>query len=347
MEPNRIWHDPVVEIFSNLITPTVCYSAEAYDLANRRWYRLDVTEAEVPSDDWLSSTVADHIRAYYTTHKTAPPWNTISMPARSGPATFSTRPDDRVSRPIRQSLSYGAALTTKDKLPTTMVDELERLTYISRAADRCVWRGRDCVFKRIEFDVDIKGMAREIRAREALIEAMGSSLGEGVDVGLEMTRQFLVTPILAVVLAERKPWKVGSVAGVLMPYCGEDLEMLVRDPQARLPITASQLWNLVRGVKWLGECGVVHGDIRYWNTVLQPSERDGESRLVLIDLGNVAPEYDGDAKALGRLLLWCLDHSRDLRDDSGARAKVIAAAAALLAEEDFGTALTCLDGDDN
>jgi hypothetical protein len=74
---------------------------------------------------------------------------------------------------------------------------------------------------------------------------------------------------------------------------------------------------VVRGVKRLGECGVVHGDIKYWNTVLLQEQEGGEGRLVLIDLGMVAPGYDGDAWALGRLLLWCVENGRGLREDEG------------------------------
>ena len=96
MEPNRSSHDPVVEIFGNLITPGVRYSAEAYDLANRRWYRLDVTEPDVPHDDWLSVTVAGHIRTYYAAHGEVPPWNTITLPDHDGPAAFESRRDGLV-----------------------------------------------------------------------------------------------------------------------------------------------------------------------------------------------------------------------------------------------------------
>ncbi|KAK4236593.1 hypothetical protein C8A03DRAFT_45427 [Achaetomium macrosporum] len=332
MEPNRIWHDPVVEIYSNLITPGVRYSAEAYDLANRRWDRLDITESEVPDDDWLSSTVADHIRTYYAVHKLAPWWNTISKTARDSPATFEARPDGVVSRPITLSwgtepLFYGTQPT--DKLPTTSIDELEQLTYISRSADRCLWRGQDCVFKRIEFNVGIKPITQEIRAREALIDATGP-LPEGSDVNDEMVR--------------RKPWEPGSVAGLLMPYCGPDLEMLVRDEEkaAALPVTGRQLRELVRGVKELGRCGVQHGDIKYWNTVFHPGSGDEKATLVLIDFDSEAPEYDGDAEDLGTLLLWCVDHAKGLRDDRGAKARVVAAAAGLRAEGDFDAAIACL-----
>lgn len=315
MERNRLWHDPVVEIFSNLITPGVCCSANAYDLANRRWYRLDVN-SEVGDDDWLSSTVARHIKEFYAANREVPPWNTIKTTTEGRPVTFETSPDDGVDRPIRQSLSYGHEST--DKLRTTTFDELESLNYISRSADRCTWKGKDCVFKRIEFDVDIRVITEEIRSREALIDAIGA--GGNTNVDDEMTRRFQLVPVLAVVIGNSKPWQPGTVAGVLMPYVGNDLELLARDNNDGLPITEGQLRELVRGVQQLGKCGIQHGDIKYWNTTIQPAGNvDDAARLVLIDIGSVAPDYDGDAKALGVLLLWCLEHAPTLRANKDVR----------------------------
>ena len=234
-----------------------------------------------------------------------------------------------------------------DRLPTTTFDQLQNLTYISRSADRCTWRGHDCAFKRIEFDCDIRVLKDEITCRETLLAVMErDGLSGDQDPNIEMTRRFLVVPILAVVSGQTKPWKPGIVAGLLMPFSGHDLEILVREPDATLPITESQLHDLARGVQQLSKCGVQHGDIKYWNTVLQPAmPEETEEKLVLIDLGTVAPEYDGDAKALGTLLLWCLEHAPALRDDEGANARVVAAAAALV-KEDFDGALGCFSAGD-
>jgi hypothetical protein len=116
IERNRLWHDPVVEIFSNLITPRVCCAANAYDLANRRWYRLDVN-SEVGDDDWLSSTVAKHIKEFYAANQTVPPWNTIKTTIEGSPVTFEISPDDCVDRPIRQSLLS----STSSRASTTSV----------------------------------------------------------------------------------------------------------------------------------------------------------------------------------------------------------------------------------
>ncbi|OAQ67620.1 alpha-L-fucosidase [Pochonia chlamydosporia 170] len=275
MEPNRLWHDPVVEIYSNLITPGIRCSAEGYDLANRRWYCLKV-EAEIDDDQLLSSTIAGHLRQYYAANRKEPPWNTIRINAdivEGSLVTFDYQPCDKVNRPIRKSLYYGHKRT--DRLPTTDIDNLKNLTYISRSADRCTWNDdQDCVFKRIEFDVDIEVIKDEIQTRETLIRAIHVGQipatqisGEMVQISGEMVRRFCLVPILAVVIGDRKPWKPGTVAGILMPYAGKDLESLVRNSNADLPLTLTQLLDLVRGVRELAKSGVQHGDITYWNTV--------------------------------------------------------------------------------
>lgn len=344
MTSNRVWHDPVVEIFSSLITPGVCCSADAYDLANRRWYRLDV-DTVVEDDEWLASTVSKHISAYYTANRQPPPWNTVKTTKTGSPVTFATEPDDQVGRLITESLSYGSG--AGDKLPTTTFDQLNDLSYMSRAADRCTWQGKDCVFKRIEFSIDVRGITKEIRAREALIDAMqmGHLCKEQMDhVNQEMTRRFLVVPILAVVIAQGDPWEPGTVAGLLMPFAGRDLEIWAREQgEHAVPVRGKHLRELVRGVRELDKCGIQHGDIKYWNTVLQPAteEKSGEPEISIIDMGSTAPDYQGDAKALGDLLLWCLDHSATLKNDEAANSRVKAAVAALN-HKDFDTALQAL-----
>ncbi|KFG79448.1 hypothetical protein MANI_014051 [Metarhizium anisopliae] len=337
MEPNRAWHDPVVEIYSSLITPDVRCSAEAYDLPNRRWYCLKV-EAEIEHDQWLSSTIATHLGQYYAANREEPAWNTIRMNAEGSLVTFDSQPDDKVDRPIPKSLCYGHKRT--DRLPTMAVDNLKNLSYISRSADRCTWNDQDCVFKRIEFDVDVEVIEDEIQTRETLIHAMGPM--PATQTNNEMASRFCLVPILAVVVADRKPWKPGTVAGILMPYAGEDLESLVRNRNTGLSLTLTQLLDLVRGVRELAKCGVQHGDIKYWNTVLQSTEQgDGPGKLMLIDAGSKAPEYDGDARALGTLLLWCLENTPALRQDRQAKVMVVAAASALF-NGNFDAALSCL-----
>lgn len=64
MEQNREWHDPVVGIFSNVVSRRVRGLVEGYDLANRRWCRLEV-EADIDDDQSLSFTIARHLMQYY------------------------------------------------------------------------------------------------------------------------------------------------------------------------------------------------------------------------------------------------------------------------------------------
>ncbi|KID93237.1 Protein kinase-like domain protein, partial [Metarhizium majus ARSEF 297] len=254
------------------------------------------------------------------------------MSAEGSLVTFDSQPADKVDRPIRKSLCYGHKRS--DRLPATAVDNLKNLTYISRSADRCTWNDQDSVFKRIEFDVDVEVIEDEIQTRETLIHAMGPM--PVTQTNNEMARRFRLVPILAVVLADRKPWKPGTVAGILMPYAGEDLESFVRNSNTGLSLTLTQLLDLVQGVRELEKCGAQHGDIKHWNTVLQPT-----GKLMLIDAGSEAPEYDGDARALGTLLLWCLENTPALRQDRQAKAMVVAAASALV-NGNFDAALSCL-----
>lgn len=153
-------------------------------------------------------------------------------------------------------------------------------------------------------------MAEEIRAREKLLAARG--LGVGSDAEDEMVRRFRTVPILAAVIGEGRSWKAGTVAGVFRPLCGSDLEIPARETDGNLAITEEQLRDLAGGVSELAMCGLEHGDIKYWNTVIQPGGEARGARLVLIDVGSVAPAYEGDAAALGTLLLWCLGQANQL-----------------------------------
>lgn len=104
--------------------------------------------------------------------------------------------------------------------------------------------------------------------------------------------------------------------------------------------------DLARGVRELSQAGVVHGDIVDRNTLLKPDDEtavevcQGQSHLVLVDLGCVAPKYKNDAFALGELFIWCKERSSwdvsDLR-------KVEDAAQVLKDNGDFDRALSILD----
>ncbi|KAI0011987.1 hypothetical protein F4779DRAFT_569917 [Xylariaceae sp. FL0662B] len=382
MEANRIWHKPVVEVYSNLITPGVCCSAAAYDLANRRWYQLNVGDPialdadwhhdtrldKIPDDEWLSSTVEKHIEAYYRSTAALPPWNTINTNSSGFPVAFELSEEALVRRPILERFSYG--YKPSDKLPTTRFKQLREKTYLSRGADYCLWYDRKCVFKRIEFDCDVESHENEIRTREAIIRCIERDPGSASeDPDYVMESLFNVVPILAVVLHdETSNWIVSSrpadedhlhdedtehhshqVAGFLMPYVGRSLDLLgtptadsdrlgpttstspaidSSSTTTDLPINEEQLLDLVCGIQKLSRCGIVHGDICHWNVVLaQPALQT--ARLLLIDMGDVAPDYEGDADALGNLLLWCLEHSTELKDAAATRKRIVIAAALL------------------
>ncbi|KAH9909412.1 hypothetical protein F4778DRAFT_716653 [Xylariomycetidae sp. FL2044] len=391
MEANRVWHQPVVEIYANAITPGVRCSVAAYDLANRRWYKLNVGDVTVPDakwrhktrldvipdDEWLSSTVEKHIKAHHRSTATLPPWNTVNTNSSGSPVAFELSKEALVRRPIRESFSYG--YKPSDRLPTTRFEQLREKRYLGRGADYCLWNDRKCVFKRIEFDCDVESHENEIRTREALIRCIeenpGSASGDPDHV---MESLFNVVPIIAVVLHdETSNWIVSSrpageddieeedpadeddvqeedpehrshqVAGFLTPYAGRSLDLLVTPTvdsgslgsttstspatnsssvTADLPINEEQLLDLVCGVHKLSKCGIIHGDICYWNVVLaQPALQN--ARLLLIDMGEVAPDYEGDADALGNFLLWCLERSTELRDADATRKRILIAAA--------------------
>ncbi|KAI7784471.1 hypothetical protein LA080_009970 [Diaporthe eres] len=158
-----------------------------------------------------------------------------------------------------------------------------------------------------------------------------------------------------------------TVAGFITPYMGRSLELsgaghpirgvdsnedhLPSMPAlgslttaADVPITMEQLLDLVKGVRKLSRCGITHGDICYWNIVLEEPEPKSMStvpRLLLIDMGDTAPDYENDAVALAGVLLWCLEHSSGLREDTASRKKLIIASA-LLNEVDFDRAIGIL-----
>lgn len=114
-----------------------------------------------------------------------------------------------------------------------------------------------------------------------------------------------------------------------------------------MPVTVEQLLDLVKGVRELSRCGITHGDICYWNIVLEesrhrpPATSSPGPRLHLIDMGDTAPDYENDAVALTGFLLWCVKHSLALRQDSASREKVFIVSA-LLNEVDFDGALGIL-----
>ncbi|ROT40476.1 hypothetical protein SODALDRAFT_356465 [Sodiomyces alkalinus F11] len=327
IEPNRLWADPVVEVYGNIVTPggRGC-SIQTYDVANRRWYRLDL-DCTVMGDEWIARLVEKHIRAYYNRTRSLPPWNTIRTTARGSPVVYSTQPYASVAHPLTRTLHYGQE--PGDRFRTVPWSDVVEKRHLSRGTDSCRWDNKNCVFKRIEFDSDAAIIQRAIRVREDLVARLEAdpdpkNPNAPTDIFAEMERRLHVVPILAVVVRDEAtpgPWLPGSVAGVLMPNAGISLDRLAdRGP---LPVTEAQLRDLTRGVRELHNLGVMHGDICDWNVTIQTPlggvAAYSRGRLLLVDLGNVAPEYEGDAKILGRLISWVLAHSQIRDRESQAR----------------------------
>jgi len=145
-----------------------------------------------------------------------------------------------------------------------------------------------------------------------------------------------------------------------MPFSGPSLESLsVPERQfATFPsgsinlgaITRRQLQDLARGVNELAKIGVAHGDINERNVLLKPCcdlaatyTAEGyleKSRLVLVDFGEVAPDYQGDVYALGELFGWCAEGCAWGGED---HVKVREAARILKEDRDFERALAALE----
>ncbi|KAH6677018.1 hypothetical protein F5X68DRAFT_37964 [Plectosphaerella plurivora] len=343
IEKNRTWHDPVVEIYENISAasdPTTRTSVRAYDVANRRWYHLEVDA--VADEEWMAGVVEKHIRAYHKGHRRQPRWNTIKTTLRGTPVAYDTQEEDVVCHQLTESLAYGGK--PEDRFPTVQWRDVHEKSYLSKGADHCQWNGKQCVFKRIEFDADVPAFERAIRNREKLIACLESDgQVEGGDVYVEMERRFNVVPIHAVVIKDDDPgpWHKGTVAGILMPFAGSSLDALAERGQVN--VTEAQLLDLLSGIRELNRFDVCHGDICDWNVALQPSldlsgRGVGAGRLLLLDLGNVAPDYEGDAKLLGRLFMWCLQHSANLTGDPAVKLRVEEAAFLLMTREDLDAA---------
>ncbi|TPX16393.1 uncharacterized protein E0L32_004042 [Thyridium curvatum] len=304
-EADRVWHEPEVIIYNLIVYPEVSSSAIAYDVANRKWYELNL-DTIVRDEDWMDAVITKHISDYHAHHGTLPDFNVINTTREGTPTTFEKKPNEHVARRIEGNVHYGRG--PSDILPTTTFEQVKQKLYLNRGIDRCVWNGADCIFKRIEFVEDLEAIEREIKTREALLAASEPP-------GTSIELRFHVLPILAVV---NKHSETDEVLGIIMPYGGQSLESLAggyqygmgADPEEglppkpwpSLPIAEEQIIDLLRGVRELAKAGVVHGDVNDRNTLLTP-----DNRLVLVDMGEVAPDYVSDVHALGRMMLWALE----------------------------------------
>jgi RIO-like serine/threonine protein kinase len=93
----------------------------------------------------------------------------------------------------------------------------------------------------------------------------------------------------------------------------------------------------VKTLTELHHIGITHGDICEQNVAMNNSNEDCE--LVFFDFGELAPRYEGDVKATGKLLLWCVEHFTWSKSES----EVIGNAAGALSREDVQLCLQILE----
>ena len=203
----------------------------------------------------------------------------------------------------------------------------------------------------------MKAIDREIQSRERLLGALDLHYKATGNANKIIEKRFNTVPILAVVVTKQdnEDNEDNAVKGILMPLSGPSLESLALSKPTSsisasgsvdLGITRSQLQDLARGVFELVKAGVVHGDINDRNTLVEPGEAatldecQGTNSLVLVDFGEIAPDYKNDAFALGELFIWCKERSywgfKDQR-------KIEDAAQILKENGDFGRVLSMLN----
>ena len=304
VDPNRIPHSCLPIVYGNLITPSTCISAQVYDIANRRWYEVNVPK-DIRDEEWIADTLACHIK------NATIPFNVITFDT-TGHATYSTRPIDTVGRQIPLNLKFRYSGTI---FPVIHVEEVLEKRFLDRSIDLCMWNGDTCIFKQIEFEEDIPNLQREILVREEMLRKIGS------DPNLDMG-QCGISPILAVVVdAETR-----LTQGIILPYCGESLDRIANDTaQSSTIVCVRHLSSLVQAVSYLSKLGSVHGDICERNVCIKADEGDMSSQVALVDFGEVAPHYKGDVEAAGRLLRWCEENLKGWSKDERTRIKAAAA----------------------
>jgi tRNA A-37 threonylcarbamoyl transferase component Bud32 len=215
---------------------------------------------------------------------------------------------NKVGRPLR------LPIVASPFLPVANYAEITQKKYLRLSADTCVWNRLNCVYKQLEFDEYIGRLQREISSREKLLHHFGREAA---------LSEYGICPILAIVVDGTPP----LLCGVLMPHAGLVLDQL---PSGRLKM--EHLVSLIKTVAHLQSAGVVHGDICERNVCI-----DGSS-ILLIDFGEVAPKYQNDIVATGRLFQWCTD-----RLSEAERERVSRAAWELIKREDVDAALMVLE----
>jgi serine/threonine protein kinase len=300
----------------------------------------------------MEEIVRDYVTTYYDNFGRPPPFNVISIAHLDDDRLeCSTEPEHLIARPMMQKLHY----CPKEGIsfPVTSFDQVMDKSFVNAGVDRCRWNAKDCAFKRIEVDRDVKDIGQEIKSREKLLEALNHNREQHENADEMLEKRFNILPLLAIVNI-KDDGGGHKVKGILMPFGGQDLENVwetasgsTTSPSSSvdLGITIEQLRDLTCGVRELARAGVMHGDICDRNILKKPTgvtTADGtqaQHRLILIDLGSVAPEYKNDAFALGQVFLWCKEHS--LWDSKDQR-KLEDAARVLMEDEDFDRAVNIL-----
>lgn len=282
IDPQRIYDDNHYPVLHNCSISRSSSTALLYDTPQRRWYKLNVAKP-IDNRDWFEELLYRRLEIHHE------PFNTINID-KTGTVVCSI--NDDVGKPIQGLPRYKAL-----RIPSVPLSEVRDKTYLYRAVDTCTWRETKCVYKQIEFSENITEMEREISTRENLLARSGLT-----DV-TEMAKHG-VSPILAIVVTQSPP----LVLGILMPFIGRTFDDLVYHPQKDDPLlTMLHVTAVLRAVKYLHAMNVVHGDICEKNICVN-SNNCNDLDVQLIDFGEVAPNYEGDIEACGRLLPWCADN---------------------------------------
>jgi hypothetical protein len=210
-----------------------------------------------------------------------------------------------VGREISGMVTYDGLLST------TLLSSIRRREYWSGRVHTCIWEGKRCPYKCIDFTEDVEPMQREIEVRESL---------QTTTPNLE---QVGVVPILAVAIDPTTQF----VDGIVMPLYDKSLEMVGHEGGT---VNIQCLQTLLETVIYLSDFGIIHGDICDRNVVLNSSFgdfSDDTSTSILVDFGEVAPSYRGESLKWTNVELLLINEAvgclRD-RNIKGAIASLIA-----------------------
>ncbi len=330
-----------------------------YDSASRCWCQLNV-DIVVRDDGRMCAVIAREVSGHYRRTGEPTSFNTIDYRLGDGSAKTRSQPGRLFERQLRPAMGYGDG--PADRLSAGPFARLRRKTYLGHCVNRCAWRGVNCAFKRVKSDRDVAKYERDIRARETLMDDMEEeedAAASADDHNREMLAQFRVVPIIAVARGDKdSPWG-GGISGFLMRRAGRSLDRVA----APVAVAEAQLASLARGAGEVARCGVMQGDMKHWNVLLQEEEEpeepatgpgpetppasggdgDGQVGLPLIDFGSGAVGgYVNDAHGLGDVFLRLLERSPRLGAEPGARGRVKEAARVLKEEADFDHAVEIL-----